>query len=339
MESKLLSIFIPTYNRAHLIGDTLDEFINQIGDQHVTIIISDNCSTDNTFEVVQEYVNKYPFIRYSKNTENIGFDGNVVKMANLVDTKYCWLFGDDDVIKDNALNVILNELKHNYDLIVVNASLYNLDLSKEIEYRHLPIISDKYYYGNHIDNAFLELSLYTSFIGSLVVKRELWEKIDYKKYLKTGFVHVGIVYEYLNNNSKVLFVSNPLINIRLGNSGWSKNSFEIWYILWVKAINQLPNYSNKLKRMVYLDLKDISLRGFIMERAKGSFRMDVYKRFIEKETTVSLERKIYLRILLLVPTFFLKTLFKFYLLLKKPPSYKYQLFELESSFNKEVKYL
>lgn len=339
MKSKLLSIFIPTYNRAHLIGDTLDKFINQIGDQHVTIIISDNCSTDNTFEVVQEYVIKYPFIKYSKNTENLGFDENVVKMTNLVDTKYCWLFGDDDVIKDNALNDILDELKHDYDLIVVNASLYNLDLSKEIEYRHLPITSDKYYYGNNIDNAFVELSLYTSFIGSLVVKKDLWEKIDYKKYLKTGFVHVGIVYEYLNTNSKVLFVSNPLINIRLGNSGWSRNSFEIWHILWVKAINQIPNYSKKMKRMVYSDLNDISLKGFMIERAKGSLRIDVYKRFIEKESNISLKTKIYLRILLLVPIFFLKTLFKFYLLLKKPKSYKYQLYELESLFLKEVKYL
>ena len=183
IENNLLSIFIPTFNRGHLIGETLDSFIEQISEYRIPIVISDNCSTDDTFQVVERYKQKYPYIKYSKNAENLGFDGNVVKMAELVDTKYCWLFGDDDIIKKDAITKVLNILKNDFDLIVANTSLSSIDLSVQFSYRHLAIDEDRLYDGNDTNKAFVDLVSYTSFIGGLIVKKELWKSVDYSKYM------------------------------------------------------------------------------------------------------------------------------------------------------------
>lgn len=69
----LVSICIPTYNRATYLKKCLDSLIWQPEFLHgdVEIVISDNCSTDNTREVVQRYRKKYSNIQYYKNETNI----------------------------------------------------------------------------------------------------------------------------------------------------------------------------------------------------------------------------------------------------------------------------
>jgi glycosyltransferase involved in cell wall biosynthesis len=339
IENNLLSIFIPTFNRGHLIGETLDSFIEQISEYRIPIVISDNCSTDDTFQVVERYKQKYPYIKYSKNAENLGFDGNVVKMAELVDTKYCWLFGDDDIIKKDAITKVLNILKNDFDLIVANTSLSSIDLSVQFSYRHLAIDEDRLYDGNDTNKAFVDLVSYTSFIGGLIVKKELWKSVDYSKYMKTGFVHVGIAFEYLINNRNVYYISDPLTNIRLGNSGWSTNSFEVLYVLWDKAIKELPNYSDDIKRKVYANYREFSYLTYFVERAKGTFRYDQYNKFIKNDLIISKVKKIFLFLLLLFPVSILKYFWMFYLSYKKPYSYEYQVYLLKTSQLKKIEYL
>ena len=58
----ILSICIPTYNRAALLKKTLDSIVNQkrfIDTDDVEIIISDNCSQDNTEKLSMLYVHRY----------------------------------------------------------------------------------------------------------------------------------------------------------------------------------------------------------------------------------------------------------------------------------------
>ena len=53
----LVSIIIPTFNRAHLIGETLDSILAQTY-THWECLITDDGSTDNSIEIIQEYVTK-----------------------------------------------------------------------------------------------------------------------------------------------------------------------------------------------------------------------------------------------------------------------------------------
>lgn len=73
-QQPLLSICIPTYNRVEQLANTLDSIVNQEDfDETVEIVISDNHSTDNTYEIVAQFIRKYPNIHYFCNDENLGF--------------------------------------------------------------------------------------------------------------------------------------------------------------------------------------------------------------------------------------------------------------------------
>lgn len=66
----LLSICIPTYNRASVLEKMLKSIVDQLDDE-IEIVISDNCSTDNTEEVCKKYAEKFENIKYYRNEVNV----------------------------------------------------------------------------------------------------------------------------------------------------------------------------------------------------------------------------------------------------------------------------
>ena len=70
----LVSVVITSYNRANLIEGAIQSALAQ-DYPNLEIIISDNCSTDNTEEVIEKYLSN-PKIRYYKNEQNIGMIPN-----------------------------------------------------------------------------------------------------------------------------------------------------------------------------------------------------------------------------------------------------------------------
>jgi hypothetical protein len=99
---KLLTIGVPTYNRSTILDQFLPQLIHDIGDLafKVTIIISDNCSTDDTENVAKKWIASAQNIdiRYFKQVENIGVSRNVVSLIYHADTPYFMVLGDDDKI-------------------------------------------------------------------------------------------------------------------------------------------------------------------------------------------------------------------------------------------------
>ncbi|MBI5639196.1 MAG: glycosyltransferase family 2 protein, partial [Nitrospirae bacterium] len=83
MNKFLVSICIPTFNRAELLDECLSSIVCQFKDgeikRQVEVIISDNCSTDDTGKVAKKYCNLFDNIKYFGNLENIGMVGNMVK--------------------------------------------------------------------------------------------------------------------------------------------------------------------------------------------------------------------------------------------------------------------
>jgi glycosyltransferase involved in cell wall biosynthesis len=60
----LLSICIPTYNRAELLKNCVESIvINYDFDEEVEVVISDNASDDNTLEICEMFASKYPNVK------------------------------------------------------------------------------------------------------------------------------------------------------------------------------------------------------------------------------------------------------------------------------------
>ena len=67
--------------------------------------MSDNCSTDQTEEVVRRLEASID-IRYQKNAENLGIPANFLNVVAMARGEFVWLLGDDDLLMPNALEKI-----------------------------------------------------------------------------------------------------------------------------------------------------------------------------------------------------------------------------------------
>src|SRR5919204_2898541 len=109
----ILSICIPTYNRAHLLEVSLRYLAPQAAEfsSEVELIVSDNCSTDNTPGVVAQ-AQRYAPIRYHRNGENIGAARNVLVLTDeLALGEFCWILGDDDFVREGGIRSVMEVLK------------------------------------------------------------------------------------------------------------------------------------------------------------------------------------------------------------------------------------
>jgi glycosyltransferase involved in cell wall biosynthesis len=104
----ILSLCIPTYNRATYLNKCLHTVVREVGNNaSVEIIISDNVSDDNTPEVVAAYMEKYSNVKYIRNETNIGGDKNFIKVLTCGNGKYLKLLNDYVEFKEGAVVKIL----------------------------------------------------------------------------------------------------------------------------------------------------------------------------------------------------------------------------------------
>lgn len=100
----LVSIIIPTYNRANLIGETLDSVLAQTY-THWECIIVDDGSSDNTDEVVREYLKKDPRFTYFHRPDTHKPGGNGARNYGFLQSKgeYIQWFDSDDLMHPEKL--------------------------------------------------------------------------------------------------------------------------------------------------------------------------------------------------------------------------------------------
>ena len=127
INKKILSICIPTYNRANLLNRLLGMLESELLDIHddVEICISDNCSTDGTQKVCLDWQKKLPLI-YSKTSENLGYDRNALNVIKMAYSKYLWFMGDDDlVVKDSVRKLVASIANVDLGVVYLNSFFRN----------------------------------------------------------------------------------------------------------------------------------------------------------------------------------------------------------------------
>lgn len=105
----LVSIGIPTYNRANsYLKQALQSAVNQIY-QNIEIIVSDNCSSDDTESVVKEF--RDPRIRYYRQSKNIGAVPNCNFCLEQSQGKYFLALYDDDLIDEDFISTCMEAVR------------------------------------------------------------------------------------------------------------------------------------------------------------------------------------------------------------------------------------
>ena len=113
MEHKyILSICIPTRNRADVLVHTINAIVNNpYFSDEIEVVVSDNGSTDGTKDLMTDYESRFKNVRYYREEENLGMHGNILRAANLATGEFLKLNNDYNVFTEDGLKYILEFVK------------------------------------------------------------------------------------------------------------------------------------------------------------------------------------------------------------------------------------
>ena len=121
------SVVIAAYNSQKWIEECLNSLINQdIGfEENIEIIIVDDASSDNTKNICEKYVKKFPNnIRYIENSKNSGPGKSRNIGLKYVTGKYVNFLDSDDTISKNTFKHILKFFKKHDNIDLVSVPIY-----------------------------------------------------------------------------------------------------------------------------------------------------------------------------------------------------------------------
>jgi len=110
LQTELISICVPVYNGEHFLEESLRSIMTQTYDR-IEIIVSDNCSSDATAEIVRHLRMEDERIRYSRNESNIGYSRNVMQAVRRSRGEYVAIYHADDVYDPGIVRAEYEVLK------------------------------------------------------------------------------------------------------------------------------------------------------------------------------------------------------------------------------------
>ena len=121
MKKGLVSICIPVYNGAKTIKMTIDSVLEQSYSDFELIIV-DNCSTDETVDIVKSYTDER--IKLFCNDSNLGMAGNWNKCLEYVQGEYLQYLCADDTIFSECIKEKVSMMNREEDIILVTSASY-----------------------------------------------------------------------------------------------------------------------------------------------------------------------------------------------------------------------
>ena len=231
----ILSICIPTYNRAEFLNSSLRSIFKQIENNSlVEVVVSDNDSTDDTFEVVKSY-RQYTNFKYFRQGENVGMSKNILDVVSKAQGEFCWLIGDDDFILQGAIDQLLKLIHTNKEVDFYYVKLGGININ---EYRGYKEVFDSTYCMPISEPVEYELidkweklvgPKYSSiFMGELmasIFRKKIW--LTYKVYPDNGFLSniensyvFTVVYANTFYGRKSMYIYTPMILVLDGVRDW-----------------------------------------------------------------------------------------------------------------------
>lgn len=212
--SNLVSICIPVYNSECTIKATLDSVLKQTY-SNIEIIVVDNCSTDNTWQIINSFTDSR--IKKFKNDNNIGMVRNWNKCLEYATGVYVHFLCGDDLLSPTCIEkkVALADTDDDISLVFNTSEIINesdkVVLTRQ-QFKNDCILDGK----NLAKKSFSSGNLYGE-PSNILFRREIVEKvgvfneklfysIDWEMWLRISMI------------GKVGYISEPLMKYRISKS-------------------------------------------------------------------------------------------------------------------------
>jgi glycosyltransferase involved in cell wall biosynthesis len=260
----LVTIGIPTRNRAYLLEQTIKSVLNQTY-KNIEIIVSDNCSDDNTEEIVRKFGRDKNIYYYRQNT-NIGMVNNWNFCLDKANGEFFLLLSDDDILEEDAIRVLQSKFVEIPSASLVYCRFVRINqYGKKINISNLsPPLETGDEFIVHMLNGCRQVLPSTALSRRKVLK------------LIGGYPDIGnaadlAIFLSLAKYGMVAFVNEPLVKYRVHTGGLSQSLKRVTFTLealwdWINTNDALYKYKDKvqqycikrLKRMVFHE----ALRGY-----------------------------------------------------------------------------
>ena len=269
MEEIILSIIVPIYKSEKYLSKCLYSALNQKTNYHYEVIACIDKSDDSSEEIIDEYAKYYSNLVKIVNPYRYGVGKSRIEGVKNAKGKYITFLDADDYINDNAVNIIVNELRTNAD--VINFSFSYINAKNKIK---------PYYFGNKNSKMtdiydglkffFLDINM-RGFLWNKVFKRSLFAYPLLSFFdINDMFEDVALTFSLLINSKKIYLSNKSYYYYRKGVStsatSIKRSDRTIAHIAVFAAIKiYLQNIGNEKLLKIYHSY---------LWRAKLSFKFD-----------------------------------------------------------------
>jgi len=285
----LVSIGIPTFNSARYLRQCLDSVALQRY-KNIEVILSDNASTDDTNDILRDYVNRYGYRLYLNET-NIGAGANFNRLISLAKGEYIAIYHADDVyheaIVEESVKVLQNDLTiglvGSMGSVIDSNGKFNYDIQLHDELRSL----NKTVYS--FDEALLGAIRNMFVTPTIMVRAKAYQELgdfDYKKYKSACDYEMWL---RIARKYQVAVIDKKLINYRIhegqGSEHEVRKNIEIPDILWV-----LKEYRQFVNDKMISKCCDNIVDNWIFKAAKKQNRLGYYSKSTETLQLLNLKK-------------------------------------------------
>ncbi len=178
-----VSVIMTAFNHEKYIREAIESVLAQ-KDVDMEIFMSDDCSNDSTFHIMEEYAKRYPdIIKLVKNEKNLGFSKNMQNCISKAQGKYiAFCEGDDYWIDNYKLQKQISFLNQNKNFSICSCQIMMKDENNNIFMEHKDQLK-------HIENGNpplttkdIILKYYVGNLTSIVIRSDIIKKFPSKVY-------------------------------------------------------------------------------------------------------------------------------------------------------------
>jgi glycosyltransferase involved in cell wall biosynthesis len=233
----------------------------------IELLVSNNCSTDNTEEVILTSdlynLNIVKFI-YLKNTENFGPIFNIIKLIRKSQGEYVWILGDDDVYYSGIISKVFEEIqKRKYSYIFINHCTYK---NYKGDGTGLNSVIGEVAICSENKEILLDIFQYSGgslmFISAAIHKKETI--IEYLNKNETNNLALPLMLSFYSaSNGKVKIIPEIMIENVQNEISWREQLFQVF-------LYDIPYVLSKLQEMRYNKIRSFKvLLDYFWKQKKG----------------------------------------------------------------------
>lgn len=174
----MISIVIPAYNYGKYVGDAIRSVVRQ-DFADIEVLVFDDCSTDDTREVVESFCREDRRIKYILNARNLGATPNINQAMKQASGEYVVLLGADDLLEPGSLKALKSALDAHPECGYAYGRYTMLDgEGRSVPLQHPGWVGRDYFGERDEFPDLLKCDLYIN-IGAAMFRREVIEGRDF----------------------------------------------------------------------------------------------------------------------------------------------------------------